>query len=73
MTKELMKFSNNEKAVILNTDSKLDGIEVTVIGVAFDFPEATTYIIRRNDTLMFDNGFQAILMTEHCLHHNNAP
>lgn len=46
--------------------SELDGLEGTLIGIAADFAEMTSYIVDMDKPLSY-HPWSAIAMTEHCL------
>lgn len=63
-----MKFTPNDKAVIFNSGSSaLDGVEVTVVGIAQEFPEMAIYIIKLPDHAKYSWDWQCMVLTEHCL------
>lgn len=62
-----MKFSNGDRAEIHSTsDSEMDGIKGTIIGVTSEHPEMTVYIIKL-DNRYPKSDWDALSITEHCL------
>ena len=62
-----MKFINGDRAEIHSTsDSELDGITGTIIGVTGEDPKMTVYIIQL-DRRYPKSAWDALSITEHCL------
>ena len=62
-----MKFSNGDRAVIHATsDSELDGITGTILGVTAEHAEMAVYIIKL-DNRYPKSDWDALSITEHCL------
>ena len=61
-----MKFANASRAIICNTVSNLDGVEVIVTGIMAD-DTIPFYIIERLDGKLFNTGYRAMMLIGSCL------
>lgn len=62
-----MKFSNNDFAVITNTNTSIDGLKVQIVGVACQYEQMAVYIIQQVNPFTFSTGWTCMSLTEHCL------
>lgn len=64
-----MKFQPNQRVRIARTNSDMDGIEGSAVGVSADLPGMTVFIVELDSP--YDNGYgdgwKSIAITEHCL------
>ena len=75
-----MKFQLNDDAVIVRTNSNLDGEEVTILGIAGDLNTYAHYIVLFKNVRKIPVGFileptynvLAIQITEYCLEKINT-
>lgn len=64
-----MKFSPNQRVKLVRTGGDMDGIEGSAIGVAFDAPGMTVFIVELDTPYNngYGDGWKAVSITEHCL------
>ena len=63
----MKKFENNEQAIIVNTNSDMDGVLVTVTGITYSTVGTAFYIIERCNGMIWHNGYRSLELISSCL------